>query len=106
VKFDPNRWVLARAIVQRGDVGIGIPEVEFSDIQLFPNPTGGELRITNYELRKGGEIAIYNNLGQLQQLATFNSPLSTIDVSRLPAGIYFVKISCDDKVIVRKMVKQ
>jgi aminopeptidase N len=105
VRFDPNRWVLARANVQHGDVGIGIPEVEFSDIQLFPNPTGGELRITNYELREGGEIAIYNNLGQLQQLSTFNSSLSTIDVSHLSAGIYFVKITCGNRTVVRKMVK-
>jgi hypothetical protein len=75
------------------DDGTGIPDITLSkNLQLYPNPTTGELRIKNYELREGDKIEIYNTLGQKQQLNTSNYPLNTIDVSHLSAGIYTLKI--------------
>jgi aminopeptidase N len=106
VIFDPNKWVLARANVLHGDVGVNIPETEIPDIQLFPNPTTNQLQIMNCELREGDRIEIYNNLGQLQQLSTFNVQLSTIDVSHLPVGMYFMRMLYANKIVVRKFVKQ
>jgi hypothetical protein len=63
-----------------------------NSLQLYPNPTTGELRIKNYELQEGDNIEIYNMLGQKQQLTTIHYPLSTINVSHLSAGVYTVKI--------------
>jgi hypothetical protein len=71
----------------------GIHDVTLANsLQLYPNPTTGELKIKNYELREGDKIEIYNVLGQKQQLTTDNYPLTTINVSHLSAGIYTVKI--------------
>jgi hypothetical protein len=63
-----------------------------NSLQLYPNPTTGELRIKNYELQKGDKIEIYNMLGQKQPLTTNHYPLTTINVSHLSAGVYTVKI--------------
>jgi hypothetical protein len=72
--------------------GTGIEEGDLSSrLTLYPNPTTGELRITNYELREGDNIEIYNMLGQ-KQFSIFNFQFSTIDVSHLSAGMYVVKI--------------
>jgi hypothetical protein len=72
---------------------VGIPTITMANnLQLYPNPTTGELRIKNYELREGDKIEIYNMLGQKQQLTTNSYPLTTINVSHLSAGVYTVKI--------------
>jgi hypothetical protein len=71
----------------------GIHDITLANsLQLYPNPTTGELRIKNYEFQEGDKIEIYNVLGQKQQLTTNHYPLTTIDVSHLSAGIYTVKI--------------
>jgi hypothetical protein len=67
-------------------------KITANSLQLYPNPTTGELKIKNYELREGDKIEIYNVLGQKQQLTTNHYPLTTINVSHLSAGIYTVKI--------------
>ena len=76
-------------------------------ITLVPNPTTGELRIENGELRINN-VEIFDIYGKKQQLSTLNSQLSThqINIADLPAGLYFVKISTEAGEVVRKVVKQ
>jgi hypothetical protein len=61
-------------------------------LQLYPNPTTGELQIMNYELREADKVEIYNLLGQQQQFSITNTEHPTIDVSHLSAGMYTLKI--------------
>jgi lysophospholipase L1-like esterase len=71
---------------------------------IFPNPVADELRITNYKVRNGDEIEIYNISGRKinnSQFSTLNSDLK-IDVSTLSAGIYFVKVGGN----IAKFVKE
>jgi hypothetical protein len=85
VESDPNNCIFASTS--------GIHDLTLANsLQLYPNPTTGELKIKNYKLREGDKIEIYNMLGQKQQLTTNHYPLSTINVSHLSAGIYTVKI--------------
>ena len=68
----------------------GINENTENHLIIFPNPANHELKITNYE---GGEIEIYDIMGKtLMSLTTLPSPETTIDVSHLPTGMYFLKI--------------
>ena len=81
---------------------VGIDELG-NDIKIYPNPVSGELQVTGYELQVEN-IEIYNIMGEKQKII-FNSQLSTfnsIDVSHLPAGVYFLKIA--DKAV--KFIKQ
>ena len=93
---------------------------EPNDISIYPNPTTGELRIRNYELgirnyettlgvsQLGIEgVEIYDIVGKKQ--STVNCQLSTvnsIDISHLPAGIYFVRITTEKGVFSKKVVKR
>ena len=69
----------------------GIEELQGNKLQVFPNPTTGELRIMNNEQLTMNNIEIYDIFGRNVfnfQLSTFNS----IDVSHLSPGMYFLKI--------------
>ena len=85
---------------------VGISTQKKIELKVYPNPTSGELRVTSNELQVTN-IEIFDVYGR-KQLSTLNSQLSTqkIDISHLPAGIYFVKIITDTGVTVKKIVKQ
>ena len=70
---------------------------------VYPNPTTGELRIANCGLPIE-TIEIYNIAGKLQNAnSAFKGGNDVlIDVSHLPAGIYFLKIKIKDNMFVRK----
>jgi len=93
---------------------------DLNNIEIYPNPTTGELRIrkqrsalANYETtfsvcQLGIEgVEIYDIMGK--KLSTVNYQLSTvnsIDISHLPSGIYFVKITTEKEVVTKKVVKK
>jgi hypothetical protein len=71
-----------------------------SGILIYPNPTSGELRIMNYELRIEN-VEILDMMGKLvfivethgrASLQSMTQPTTTIDISHLPSGIYFIRI--------------
>ncbi|MCL2289978.1 MAG: T9SS type A sorting domain-containing protein [Bacteroidetes bacterium] len=82
---------------------IGIKEVkELKEIILFPNPTTGELRVTNYELQIEG-IEIFDLFGRKHSAGSIMQ--NRIDMSDLQAGIYFVRIQTEKGVITKKIIK-
>jgi hypothetical protein len=94
-------------------IPVGIIHNPINDqIVIYPNPTKGELRIengkwrnsiTNYELEITN-VEIFDVMGKsVIQLFSYST---SIDISRLPAGIYFIRIQTESGVVVRKVVKQ
>jgi len=104
-------------IVLTGEIVLDIPANERSKFIVYPNPTTGELRITNYELRIDN-VEIYDVFGRkvyddknsygLTVLRSYD--LTTdgvgIDLTAFPAGIYFLKITTETGFVMRKVVKQ
>jgi hypothetical protein len=77
-----------------------------AQITIFPNPTTGELRIMNYELRITN-IEIYDIYGRnLTPHTAYHTPQTVINVAHFPAGIYFVKIKTEAGEMVKKVVKK
>ena len=79
---------------------------QIDDISIYPNPTDGELRITNYELRIT-DVEVFDIYGRkLSQISNLKSQISNlIDVSHLSSGIYIVKINTDKGEVMKKVVK-
>jgi len=83
-----------------------------SSISIYPNPTAGELRIENGELRIMN-IQIFDIIGN-KVLSLIPSPhwrgvsegRGEVDISHLPAGIYFVQITTEKGVVTKKVVKR
>ena len=85
-----------------------IPELpKEENIVLYPNPTTGELHIQISDMRYvTSDIVIYDIFGRIQTIGKSEIGKSEINISHLPAGIYFVKIGTGKEVISRKVVKQ
>jgi len=86
------------------DVGIAEPEGK-DGVVVYPNPTGGELRVTSYGLQVTG-IEIFDLMGKnvLSQKAE-SGKQKELDISHLPSGMYFVRIQTEKGIINKKIVK-
>ncbi len=71
----------------------GIDEQEFSDdIQIFPNPTTGNLHIKS-DISKIVRIDIYDQLGSVIFSKTKSNEIKDINISDIPTGMYFIALS-------------
>jgi hypothetical protein len=106
IYFDYNDVLLTNTVENRK--GCPVTSVETIGIQqhvaLFPNPTSGMLTIQTGN-QQFATLAITNAIGQelLQQSMVRNE--QTIDVSSLPAGIYYLTLRGNEGTEVRKFVK-
>jgi len=83
------------------NVGTNNYELRITNYAVYPNPTNGQFKITNYELRENTVIELYDIYGRnLTPLTSHSSPL-ILDISHLANGMYFLKI--DGKVF--KIIK-
>ena len=79
----------------------GIEEIS-SSFRIYPNPVNDILYI-NAETEIE-EVIVYDVYGRQQ--STVNGQQSSIDVSRLNTGIYFVRIKTNDEVVTKRFVKE
>jgi hypothetical protein len=77
-------------------------------LQVYPNPTSGQLRIENYEAAMGA-IGVYDVIGRVVHTANVETGHATslqsdatIDISHLPAGVYFVRIGNSTAKVVKE----
>ena len=88
-----------------GGAGIAVHNTTL-DITVYPNPTTGELRIENGELRMEN-VDIFDIYGRnVTPHTSYLSPHTSLDISELSAGVYFVRISTEKGVVNKKVVKQ
>ena len=88
--------------VSGSGVGIeSVPSPGLNTISVHPNPTTGYLRIENGDCIIQ-RVSIYNNSG----LNVLNTKKSMLDISHLPAGMYFVQITTDKGCATEKIVKK
>jgi hypothetical protein len=93
------------------DFLLNILTPESDEIKVYPNPTTGQLRITNYELLIEG-IEIYDVYGRMQKVS-LPSVLTdgakadeiVLDLTNLSAGIYFLKIQTEKRIAMKKIIK-
>ncbi|MCL2510706.1 MAG: T9SS type A sorting domain-containing protein [Bacteroidales bacterium] len=77
-----------------------------NELLLYPNPTTGKLTINNGE-EAMEEIQVFDLLGKKVMEYKVEDEVSyKIDMTILPAGIYFVRIKTETNVEIRKVVKQ
>jgi subtilisin family serine protease len=88
-------------------IPLGITQTEhYPSVQVFPNPTTGELKVTSYGL-KVTNVEVFDVYGRNHTPKTeHRTPQTAIDISHLQSGLYFVKISTRQGEVVKKIVKQ
>jgi len=87
-----------------GTVGI-VETASLPSIQVFPNPTNGQIRITGYPISdmRLSDIKIYDIVGKKQEsrISEIGQSEIVLDISHLANGLYFLKV--DGKVF--KIIK-
>jgi len=71
-----------------------------SNIAIYPNPTSGLIHIDANNIE---QIEVLNQMGQIIYTGEGNTD---IDLSRQPAGVYFVRVNMNDKTAVVKVLKR
>jgi hypothetical protein len=101
---DENGCTAQSAVETVTDVGIAQWKIENGELKVYPNPTRGEIRLTNLDFRLTiDDIAIYDVVGQLLQSKIVNLQSEIVlDVSHLAKGMYYLKVN--NKVV--KVVKE
>jgi len=89
--------------------GVGIEEKwDAASLQIYPNPTTGELRIENGELRiENVEVFdVYGRKLKGEGKKEKGEKEFLIDISDLATGVYFLRIMTEQGETVRKVVKE
>ncbi len=82
---------------------LSTPKTDILDYSIFPNPTSGIFRISG-----GGKFktSVYDLTGNLIVRIDEPSMNQEFDLSERPAGIYFIKIESQNRVMVKRVVKR
>ena len=80
----------------------GMDEKEMETISVYPNPMCNVLYVGTNNGRFVQCVEVFNVTGQ----RVISSTETEINVSELGAGVYFVRVTIDDKMIIRRIVKQ
>ena len=78
------------------------PRQEFT---VYPNPVNDQINI-RFNSQRDGFYAIYDVVGNLVKAEQVRGELTTIDVSNLESGMYFIKLQDEKGDLVRQFVKQ
>ena len=103
VSFDIVSEGISRHITigQNGKL-IGIEEKNPKTITLYPNPSNGIITLKcNIPFET---LTIYNSLGQTVVTEKITSPVTRLDLSSEGKGIYWIKLSGQDRSLFREVV--
>lgn len=92
---------------------VNVEEIEIdNDINVYPNPTLNSATITISECYSGIQrLELIESTGKVldinwEHLSNENGCSTKIDLSSVNTGVYFVKLTIDDKVVYQKVIKQ
>lgn len=89
--------------IQRVPLGTESKISEKFEVNIFPNPTNGILRIESYT-NQPKQIEIWDLKGQLLRSINSDEYLTEVDLSNLNSGIYLVAIEKEKHKVFRKIV--
>ncbi len=86
-------------------VGLDEAAIRKKPIQIYPNPASDYLNISGASNEY--QITIMDAIGRLQKAVTLTENIHTVDISTLPAGLYFIRIKDlnNDLYEVQKIIK-
>ncbi len=103
--IDRGCFVVASFIISVDSLSIDSFGLE--DLNIFPNPASDSFSIQSSQLVSEATVSIYDIQGRMVSSEKRVSQNGTIDIqiSSLEKGIYFVKISSEGNMAVRRLIK-
>jgi hypothetical protein len=77
----------------------------YSNISLYPNPTLGQITIETSLIHCKSQLSMFNIEGQLLIEKWITDPLTVIDISYLPEGVYFARFTSGSALKMFKVLK-
>ncbi len=84
------------------DCFIGIDDISFADVELFPNPNQGAFTISG--MKPGTKVDVYNSLGALVLSDQVNIDQMSYQTSGLATGVYYVRLMHEETFKSIKMI--
>ncbi len=75
-------------------------------ISVFPNPVTNRVNIRIPAARGMADIKLFDMYGKLVMQKTSSQPITQLDLSVIPSGVYLVKVISDGKESTAKIIKQ
>ncbi len=86
----------------------GINELIQNDFDFYPSPAINNLTIQTKTDLQNTDVKVLNVLGgiQFEKTISFFGNKTQLDISNLIQGVYFIVIKANDKLVIRKFIKQ
>lgn len=84
---------------------VGVEHYELEHTEVYPNPTTGQFRIQNTEVRIQS-VEVFDVYGKLMYSVEVNDNTVTVDASNYASGVYFIRINTDKGLVNRRIVKK
>lgn len=83
------------------EMSVGIEELSFADLNIYPNPSNGTV---NIELKENARVEVWDIAGNMIENYQFSQGTNQINLSGHPAGFYFIHFWNDQKHEMKKVV--
>lgn len=116
VKTSADRYA-ASSVTPNNNFGYGIPDFQLAlnnalgiqnptntTVKLYPNPMDSKLIISG-NFNNGSELSLYNAVGQVVLNKAIASSYLSVDVSKLPSGIYYYTLKNGAQTDNGKLIK-
>jgi hypothetical protein len=92
-----NGWATA---MKYDSVYVGISELRELKLSVYPNPASDEIILETSGLAEGSHVIIEDPEGRELIVRQITQSKIELNISSLPDGIYFVKLTSDRKIFV------
>jgi hypothetical protein len=92
-------------VMRYDSVSVGINELQQSKFKLYPNPATDKITVETSEVTQESYLAILNFEGEQLMTSQITQPKTEVDISSLPRGVYFVRLTNDRTVEIGKFIK-
>ena len=81
---------------------VNVEEQSANDINIYPNPTNG---LVNVKVEDMTRISVVNTMGQVVYDKDVDNENETIDMTQYESGVYMLKITTENGIAVKKIMK-
>jgi hypothetical protein len=92
-------------VMRYDSVSVGINELQKSKFSLCPNPATDKITIETIGETQDLYFEIVNIEGHQIMTNQITQPKTMIDISELPSGVYFVRLTNERTVEIGKFIK-
>ena len=83
-----------------------VKNIDINKLQVYPNPSNGNFKITCNDITNNANIEIVNSIGQVvykNSIANFINGAFTLNIENIVTGLYFIKVANDKNTYTRSL---